>query len=123
MTSWNTLEHLDADWRQFEHPIPVHPLPPEVSLNEPKALGIIDFQVPTLIREAGFEVRIYTLDHPPPHVHVAKGGAIVKIDLSTHHAIEIVGAISDRDVKRAETLVARNAQFLRLEWEKLHARR
>jgi hypothetical protein len=26
--------------------------------------------VPTLIREAGFEVGIDTLDHPPPHVHV-----------------------------------------------------
>ena len=76
-----------------------------------------------LIREEGFEVRIYTLDHPPPHVHVAKAGALVKIDLSTHHAIEIVGAMSDRDVKRAERLVARNTQFLKLEWEKLHARR
>lgn len=66
--------------------------------------------MPTLIREQGFEVRIYTLDHPPPHVHVAKAGAIVKIDLSTHHAIEIMGAISDRDVKRAERLVAQHAQ-------------
>jgi hypothetical protein len=54
-------------------------------------------------------VRIYTLDHPPPHVHVAKAGAIVKIELSTHHAIEIVGAISDRHVKRAERLVVQNA--------------
>ena len=79
--------------------------------------------MPTLIREAGFEVRIYTLDHPPPHVHVAKAGAIVKIDLSTYHTVEIVGPISDRDVKRAERLVAGNAQFLKLEWEKLHARR
>lgn len=79
--------------------------------------------MPTLIREEGFEVRIYTLDHPPPHAHVAKAGAIVKIDLSTHHAIEIVGAISDRDVTRAERLIARNAQFLKLEWEELHARR
>ncbi len=77
----------------------------------------------TLIREAGFEVRIYTLDHPLPHVHVAKAGAIVKIDLSTHQAIEIVGTISDRDVRRAERLVAQNAQFLKLEWEKLHAQR
>lgn len=58
--------------------------------------------MPTLIREEGFEVRIYTLDHPPPHVHVAKAGAIVKIDLSTHHVTEIVGTISDRDVKRAD---------------------
>jgi hypothetical protein len=79
--------------------------------------------VPTLIREQGLEIRIYTLDHPPPHVHVAKAGAIVKIDLSTQHAVEIVGTISDADVKRAERLVAQNAQFLKLEWEKLHARR
>ena len=79
--------------------------------------------MPTLIREEGFEVRIYTLDHPPSHVHVAKAGAIVKIDLSSHYAIEIVGAISDRDVKRAERLVARHARFLILEWEKLHAPR
>ena len=76
--------------------------------------------MPTLIREAGFEVRIYTLDHPPPHVHVAKAGAIVRITLSTRRAVEIVGTISDRDVKRAEHLVARNAQALKQAWEKLH---
>jgi hypothetical protein len=79
--------------------------------------------VPTLIREDGFEVRIYTLDHPPPHVHVAKAGAVVKIDLSTHHAVEIVGSISDRDVQRAEQLVARQSQLLKQEWEKLHGDR
>ena len=76
--------------------------------------------MPTLLREDGFDVRIYTLDHPPPHVHVAKAGAVVKIDLTTHHAIEIVGSISDRDVKRAEQLVVRNAPFLKQEWENLH---
>jgi hypothetical protein len=51
--------------------------------------------LPTVLRERGFEVRIYTLDHPPPHVHVAKAGAIVKIDLATSRATEIVGLISD----------------------------
>ena len=79
--------------------------------------------MPTLIREDGFEVRIYTLDHPPPHVHVAKAGAVVKIDLSTHHAVEIVGSISDRDVKRAEQLLARHSQLLKQEWETLHGDR
>ena len=78
--------------------------------------------MPTLIREEGFEVRIYTFDHPPPHVHVSKAGAVVKIELSTHHAIEIVGVISDRDVKRAERLVARHVRFLRSQWEKIHGR-
>jgi Domain of unknown function (DUF4160) len=76
--------------------------------------------VSTVIREAGFEVRIYTFDHPPPHVHVAKAGAIVRIDLATHEVMEIVGDISDRDVKRAERLVARHAKQLKEEWAKIH---
>jgi hypothetical protein len=76
--------------------------------------------VPTLIREGGFEVRIYTLDHPPPHVHVAKAGAVVKVDLVTCQVIEIVGTISDREVRRAEVLVAKHAQFLKDEWTKIH---
>jgi hypothetical protein len=76
--------------------------------------------VPTVIRESGFAARIYTLDHPPPHVHVAGAGAVVKIDLATCQVIEIVGRISDRDVRRAEELVARHAQFLKGEWTKIH---
>jgi hypothetical protein len=76
--------------------------------------------VPTVIREEGFEVRIYTFDHPPPHVHVAKAGAIVRIDLATQEVTEIVGDISDRDVKRAERLVARHAKQLKEEWAKIH---
>jgi uncharacterized protein DUF4160 len=76
--------------------------------------------VPTVIREEGFEVRIYTFDHPPPHVHVAKAGAIVRIDLATFDVTEIVGDISDRDVKRAERLVARHAKQLKEEWSKIH---
>jgi hypothetical protein len=73
--------------------------------------------MPTVIREDGFEVRIYTFDHPPPHVHVAKAGAIVRIDLATHYVTEIVGAISDRDLKRAERL---GAKQLMQEWAKIH---
>ena len=76
--------------------------------------------MPTVLRERGFEVRIYTFDHPPPHVHVAKAGAIVRIDLGTFSVTEIVGHISDREVKRAERLVARNAAKLLEAWEKIH---
>ena len=78
--------------------------------------------MPTVLREEGFEVRIYTFDHPPPHVHVAKAGAIVRIDLGTHVATEIVGTISDRDVKRVEQLVTRHAKYLKEEWVKIHGR-
>jgi hypothetical protein len=76
--------------------------------------------MPTVLRETGFEVRIYTLDHPPPHVHVWKAGAVLKIDLSTHEVIEIMGAISDRDVRRAERLVADHAARLKKEWARIH---
>lgn len=76
--------------------------------------------MPTVLREEGFEVRIYTFDHPPPHVHVAKSGAIVRIDLSTQAATEIVGTMSDRDVKRAEQFVARHAKHLNEQWANIH---
>jgi hypothetical protein len=79
--------------------------------------------MPTVVREAGFEVRIYMLDHPPPHVHVAKAGGVVKIALDTCEATEIVGRISDREVKRAEAIVRRNADFLRSEWKRIHGKR
>lgn len=76
--------------------------------------------MPTIIREGGYEIRIYTLDHPPPHVHVAKADAVLKIDLSTCQVIEIAGTISDRETKRAEGLVAKHAQLLKKEWTKIH---
>ena len=76
--------------------------------------------MPTLIRENGFEVRIYTLDHPPPHVHVAKARAVMKIDLDSCLVVSVVGRISDREVRRAERLVAMHAQFLRAEWRRIH---
>ena len=69
--------------------------------------------MPTLIREAGFEVESGTLDHPPPHVHVAR--LVPREDRFTHHAREIVGAIADRTSAR-RTTCARHTDFLRLEW-------
>jgi hypothetical protein len=46
--------------------------------------------MPTVLRDEGFEVRIYTSDHPPPHVHVAKAGAIAARDAEAD-AIEAAG--------------------------------
>jgi hypothetical protein len=76
--------------------------------------------MPTVLREAGFEVRIYTADHPPAHVHVEKAGAVLKIDLATAKVVRIVGAISDRDVKRGENIVEKHAAALKEAWRKLH---
>ncbi len=44
----------------------------------------------------------------------------MRIDLATPEVTEIVGDISDRDVKRAERLVARHAKQLKEEWAKIY---
>ena len=66
-------------------------------------------------------------EFPPDHRPASRGDQESGRDecghLATHHAIEIVGAIADRDVRRAERLVAQHADLLRSEWEKRHARR
>jgi hypothetical protein len=51
----------------------------------------------------------------------AKAGAIVRIDLATRTVTEIVGTIYDRDVTRAERLVATRKR-LKAEWTKIHGR-
>jgi Domain of unknown function (DUF4160) len=76
--------------------------------------------MPTILSELGFEVRIYTSAHPPPHVHVEKAGAVLKIDLATAKVVRIVGAVSDRDVRRAEQIVAARTAVLRDAWRTLH---
>lgn len=37
--------------------------------------------MPTLIRQDGFDVRMYFDDHDPPHVHVFKAGGQAKITI------------------------------------------
>jgi hypothetical protein len=76
--------------------------------------------MPTIVREAGFDIRIYTLDHPPPHVHVERAGTILKINLATAKVVRIVGTISDRDIGRAERLVAKHSSALKEAWRRLH---
>ena len=38
--------------------------------------------MPTILAEAGFAVRILTLDHPPAHVHGFKAGETAKIEIA-----------------------------------------
>lgn len=45
--------------------------------------------MPTVVREAGFEILIYTADHGPAHVHVFKDRAQAKIQIANAR-IELV---------------------------------
>jgi len=59
------------------------------------------------VRDRGFEVRVISGDREPPHVHVFRGGANIKISLSPVEVVEIVeGRPSRADVRRARRIVA-----------------
>jgi hypothetical protein len=67
--------------------------------------------MPTVYRQDGFEFRIYTNDHDPPHVHVFKAGGQVKIsmgDEETNPTVLLRKGMSDKDVVKATQLVDQN---------------
>jgi Domain of unknown function (DUF4160) len=73
--------------------------------------------MPTVLRQAGFEVRIFTHDHTPPHVHVFKGGEEVVINLSDVSLRDVY--MNNRDVRRASAIVADHQEFLLAEWNRI----
>jgi len=53
-------------------------------------------------------VRVIPGDHGPPHVHVYRGDADIKIALLPVQLIEIRGRVSNADVRLARRIVAEN---------------
>lgn len=76
---------------------------------------------PTLLnrREHGFDVRIYTKDHPPAHVHVFSSGNEAKVGLEPVEILDNWG-FNNREVKAILELVTENLESLLLEWDKYH---
>ncbi len=80
----------------------------------------------TILRRNGFDFRIYTNDHPPPHVHVIKGDgeAIIKLgDENNPPSIREVYGMRNRDVARAYDLVNEFKTELLNGWREIHERR
>ena len=78
--------------------------------------------MPTLFRQDGFRVVIYTDDHEPPHVHVLKGETEVKIDLGSEtKPPTIVFSRGKRsDAKKALALVIDRQTNLLEAWRTIH---
>lgn len=74
--------------------------------------------MPTVIRRNGFEVRIYTADHMPAHVHIVRGAGRMVIDIETLATRRITGMTS-REIRQALELVEENREFLRVEWKRI----
>ena len=75
---------------------------------------------PRIDEFAGFEVRIYSHDHGPPHVHVFKGNAELRIYLGDEHSPEwVFGRMKASDERLALRIVSkRRWQYLQ-RWEEI----
>jgi hypothetical protein len=79
--------------------------------------------MPTLVRKDGFRVVIYPHDHLPPHVHVLKQSAEIRIEinqLGSPNLLSISGDISDKDVQRSLNLVNEYQTILLNKWREIH---
>ena len=79
--------------------------------------------MPTLLTQDGFDVMIYTRDHPPAHVHVWKAGAEIVINLGAERGKPWVrdnNGARQKVERQALMIVSEQQDFLLREWEQIH---
>jgi hypothetical protein len=80
-----------------------------------EANGLEWLEMPTVFRQDGFDVMIYTDDHPPAHVHRFRAGEEVVINLGDDEIAPEIRenkSMSNRGMRNALRLVAENQLFL-----------
>ena len=75
--------------------------------------------MPLVLRERGFQVRIYLNDHPPAHVHVFSADGEAQITLEPVR-IDKVWSMKPAHAARAKTLVTSHRAALLARWRDLH---
>lgn len=87
--------------------------------------------MPTIIRQDGFKVVIYSNDHIPAHVHVLKGSGEIRINLGYVSRKEeettippslmtVTGTISNKEIAKALGVVQKNQARLLTRWSEIH---
>jgi hypothetical protein len=77
--------------------------------------------MPTIVRQSGFEIRVNVRgEHHPPHVHVRKSGADVRVKLGTLEdgpsLLDVKGRLPNADIVRAVELVWLHQETLLDAW-------
>lgn len=88
----------------------------EEVLTKPKRFGIIMARV---WGEDGFQVHIWSNDHPPAHVHVSRAEGLVIIDLLTLR-MRAAYDMKPADVRRACEMVEEHCDLLLAKWREIH---
>ncbi len=79
--------------------------------------------MPTVLRQNGFAVMIPVDDHPPPHVHVVKGGHVLIVNLGDgdcEPSIRDNEGMNASDKSKAFRIVSDHRDKLLDQWRKLH---
>ena len=66
----------------------------------------------------GFDVRIFTREHGPAHVHVFRGEKHVKVDLDPIRFSQNKG-FKSRELKQIRKLLSQHMELIFREWERL----
>ncbi|MCA1568280.1 MAG: DUF4160 domain-containing protein [Acidobacteria bacterium] len=80
--------------------------------------------MPTVLRHNGFQVRIYTNDHPPSHVHVFKAEGELVFNLGSEseapRMVKELSPMNPSDARQAGAIVREQKHYLLREWRKIH---
>jgi hypothetical protein len=72
--------------------------------------------------EEGFRFIINSNDHPPPHVHVYKGGDLAIFYVGGAKLWKNFG-MSIKDRNRAKAIIGKRQKVIRKKWEEIHGSR
>ena len=73
----------------------------------------------TILSQDGFQVMIFTNDHPPAHVHVFKAGTEAVINLAPVSIRENY-RMSPKNLRKAVDIVTENQDLLLPAWREIH---
>ena len=78
--------------------------------------------MPTMLLQHGFDVRIHTRDHCPPHVHVIKANEEIIINLGGEMDLMTIREVwmNRADARRAVEIVEEHRLFLLEKWRDIN---
>ncbi len=76
--------------------------------------------MPTVLRQSGFSVMIYTKDHAPMHVHVKHQGNVAIIEFEDEVTLRNNYGFNRRQLQQALLIVTENRQMLIERWREIY---
>jgi hypothetical protein len=75
--------------------------------------------MPTVLRVGGYQLIIFTSDHPPAHIYVRREGKLAKVRLNPIE-FERTGGFNSSERSNIIEIIREYQDFLFAEWRKLY---